>query len=166
MHETAPMTANGKIDPITLEQLEQLARSHPRSGREAQAKASALRTLERLARDGRRSELPPCRSSADFGAQREDRHRPAEAGVRGGATHARLPRSGFSSDAEVALACCCRCDALQAWSRHHRLSGPSTAGRLRLSYISGDVAKYGFSRRPGRLGLAAEPFDDCVGARR
>jgi hypothetical protein len=59
MHETAPMTANGKIDPITLEQLEPLARSHPRSGREAQAKASALRTLERLARDGRRSELPP-----------------------------------------------------------------------------------------------------------
>ena len=43
------MTANGEIDPVTLEQLERLARSHPRSGREAQAKASALRTLERLA---------------------------------------------------------------------------------------------------------------------
>jgi hypothetical protein len=53
------MTANGKIDPITLEQLEQLARSHPRSGREAQAKASALRTLERLNRRGRVA-LPPC----------------------------------------------------------------------------------------------------------
>ena len=54
------MTGNGEIDPDTLEQLERLARSHPRSGREAQAKASALRTLERLAWDGRRSELPPC----------------------------------------------------------------------------------------------------------
>jgi hypothetical protein len=53
------MTANGRIDPITLEQLEQLARSHPRSGREAQAKASALRTLERLNRRGRVA-LPPC----------------------------------------------------------------------------------------------------------
>jgi hypothetical protein len=30
-----------------------------RGGR-AQAKASAIRTLERLARDGRRSGLPPC----------------------------------------------------------------------------------------------------------
>ena len=41
-------------------QLERLASSHPRSGREAQAKASALRTLERLARDGPRRGLPPC----------------------------------------------------------------------------------------------------------
>jgi hypothetical protein len=40
------MILNGEIDPVTLEQLERLARSHPRSGREAQAKASALRTLE------------------------------------------------------------------------------------------------------------------------
>ena len=53
------MTANGKIDPTTLEQLEQLARSHPRSGRQAQAKASALRTLKRLNRRGRVA-LPPC----------------------------------------------------------------------------------------------------------
>jgi hypothetical protein len=53
------MTANGEIDPITLEQLEQLAPSHPRSGREAQANASALRTLERLNRPGRVA-LPPC----------------------------------------------------------------------------------------------------------
>jgi hypothetical protein len=53
------MTANGDIDRITLEQLEQLARSHPRSGRQAAAKASALRMLERLARDGRRR-VPPC----------------------------------------------------------------------------------------------------------
>jgi hypothetical protein len=60
MQETTPMTADGEIDPATLEQLQRLARSHPRSGREAQAKASALRTLERLARDGRRPGLPPC----------------------------------------------------------------------------------------------------------
>ena len=55
------MTANGEIDPVTLEQLERLAGSRPRSGREAQAQASAIRTLERLARDGRRPGLPPCR---------------------------------------------------------------------------------------------------------
>jgi hypothetical protein len=60
MQDTAPMTANGEIDPVTLEQLERLARSHPRSGREAQAKASAIRTLERLARGGRRMAPPPC----------------------------------------------------------------------------------------------------------
>jgi hypothetical protein len=60
MQETAPLTAKGEIDPVTLEQLERLARSHPRSGREAQAKASALRALERLGRHGRRPELPPC----------------------------------------------------------------------------------------------------------
>ena len=53
------MTANGEIDPVTLEQLEELARSHPRSGREAQAKASAIRTLERLNRRGRET-FPPC----------------------------------------------------------------------------------------------------------
>jgi hypothetical protein len=53
------MTADGELDPVTLEQLERLARSNPRSGREAQAKASALRTLERLARDGRRPRVPP-----------------------------------------------------------------------------------------------------------
>jgi hypothetical protein len=60
MLETAPMTPDGEIDPVTLEQLEQLARSRPRSGRESVAKASAIRTLERLARDGRRPGLPPC----------------------------------------------------------------------------------------------------------
>jgi len=54
------MTRNGEIDPVTLEQLEELARSDPRSGREAQAKASAIRTLERLARKGGRVALPPC----------------------------------------------------------------------------------------------------------
>lgn len=54
------MTDNREIDAATLGELQRLARSRPRSGRQAQAKASALRTLERLARDGRRSELPPC----------------------------------------------------------------------------------------------------------
>ena len=54
------MTGSGEIDAVTFEELQRLARSHPRSGREAQAKASAIRTLERLARDGRRPELPPC----------------------------------------------------------------------------------------------------------
>ena len=49
------MTGSGEIDPVTLEQLERLARSHPKSGREAQAKASAIRTLERLNR-----RVPPC----------------------------------------------------------------------------------------------------------
>ena len=60
MQETAPMTGSGEIDPVTLAQLQRLARSHPKSGREAQAKASAIRTLERLARDGRRPGLPAC----------------------------------------------------------------------------------------------------------
>jgi hypothetical protein len=59
MRETAPMTGDREIDPVTLEQLERLARSQPRSGREAQAKASALRQLERLNRRGR-VVLPPC----------------------------------------------------------------------------------------------------------
>jgi hypothetical protein len=54
------MTHNVEIDPVTLEQLQRLARSHPRSGRESVAEASAIRTLERLARDGRRTGLPPC----------------------------------------------------------------------------------------------------------
>jgi hypothetical protein len=53
------MTASGEIDPVTLEQPERLARSRPRSGRQAAAKASALRTLERLNRRGRVA-LPPC----------------------------------------------------------------------------------------------------------
>jgi len=55
------MNEYGKIiDSATLEELQRLARSHPRSGRQAAAKASALRTLERLARAGRRDALPPC----------------------------------------------------------------------------------------------------------
>ena len=52
------MTAsNGDIDAATLVELHRLARSSPRSGRAAVAKASAIRTLERLGR-GRRS-VPP-----------------------------------------------------------------------------------------------------------
>ena len=54
------MSGSGEIDAVTFEELQRLARSNPRSGREAQAKASAIRTLERLTRDGRRSALPPC----------------------------------------------------------------------------------------------------------
>ena len=47
------------FDAETLEELQRPARSQPRSGRQAQAKASALRTLERLNRRGRVA-LPPC----------------------------------------------------------------------------------------------------------
>jgi hypothetical protein len=54
------MSANGEIDPVTFAELQRLARSHPRSGRQSAAKASAIRTLERLARDGRRPAFPPC----------------------------------------------------------------------------------------------------------
>jgi hypothetical protein len=54
------MTADGEIDPVPLAELQRLGRPHPRSGREAQAKASAIRTLEGLARDGRRPGVPPC----------------------------------------------------------------------------------------------------------
>ena len=60
MSETDRQSGNGFIDAATLGELERLARSQPRSGRQAAAKASALRTLERLARHGRRPELPPC----------------------------------------------------------------------------------------------------------
>jgi hypothetical protein len=45
-----------KLDAETLAELYRLARSDPESGREAVAKASALRTLERLKR-GRK--VPP-----------------------------------------------------------------------------------------------------------
>jgi hypothetical protein len=60
MLETAPLTADLEIDPVTFAELQRLARSRPRSGRESVAKASALRTLERLARNG--EALPPCPS--------------------------------------------------------------------------------------------------------
>jgi hypothetical protein len=53
------VSGDGVIDPATLEELQRLARSRPRSGRQAAAKASALRTLERLNRRGRVA-LPLC----------------------------------------------------------------------------------------------------------
>jgi hypothetical protein len=60
MSKTDRQSRNRFIDPATLGELESLARSRPQSGRQAAAKASAWRTLERLARHGRRAELPPC----------------------------------------------------------------------------------------------------------
>ena len=47
----------GDLDPQGVAELRRLARSRPRSGREAVAKASALRTLERLNRAKR--QVPP-----------------------------------------------------------------------------------------------------------
>jgi hypothetical protein len=47
------------FDAATLEELRRLARLRPRSGRESVAKASAIRTLERLARERRRQPMPP-----------------------------------------------------------------------------------------------------------
>jgi hypothetical protein len=54
-----PMSSGPVLDPVTLEELRRLARSRPRSGRQSIAKASAIRTLERLAREGRRQPVPP-----------------------------------------------------------------------------------------------------------
>ena len=52
-----PDNGNDDLDPETVAELRRLARSRPRSGRQAAAKASALRTLERLNRGKRR--VPP-----------------------------------------------------------------------------------------------------------
>ena len=62
IQETTPRLAvpddgNGDLDPQAVAELRRLARSRPRSGREAVAKASALRTLERLNRGTRQG--PP-----------------------------------------------------------------------------------------------------------
>jgi hypothetical protein len=62
IQETTPRLAvpddgNGDLDPQAVAELRRLARSRPRSGREAVAKASALRTLERLNRGKR--QVPP-----------------------------------------------------------------------------------------------------------
>ena len=46
-------------DPETVAELRRLARSGPRSGRQSVAKASAIRTLERLARERRRQPMLP-----------------------------------------------------------------------------------------------------------
>jgi hypothetical protein len=51
------MSTGPVFDSATLKELRRLARSRPRSGREAAAKASALRTLERLRRGKR--QVPP-----------------------------------------------------------------------------------------------------------
>jgi hypothetical protein len=51
---------NPMIDGVALAELERLARSRPRSGRQAAAKASAIRTLERRARGRQGTALPPC----------------------------------------------------------------------------------------------------------
>ena len=59
MTPTDPAHQNGDLDPQTIAELQRLARSRPKSGREAAAKASAIRTLERLSRERRRQEVPP-----------------------------------------------------------------------------------------------------------
>jgi hypothetical protein len=53
--QVTPGTGNGDddLDPEAIAELRRLARSRPRSGREAVAKASALRTLEQLRRGKR-----------------------------------------------------------------------------------------------------------------
>jgi hypothetical protein len=52
-----PDSAGGDFDPETVVELRRRSRSRPRSGREAVAKASALRTLEGLNRAKR--QVPP-----------------------------------------------------------------------------------------------------------
>ena len=59
MTPTDPAHDNGDVDPQTVAELRRLARSRPGSGREAVAKASAIRTLERLGRERRRRVVPP-----------------------------------------------------------------------------------------------------------
>jgi hypothetical protein len=56
---TPAKNENGELGPDAVAELQRLARSRPSSGREAVAKASAIRTLERLSRDRRRQEVPP-----------------------------------------------------------------------------------------------------------
>ena len=56
---TDPMSTGPVLDAATLEELRRLARSTPRSGRQSVAKASAIRTLERLARERRLQPMPP-----------------------------------------------------------------------------------------------------------
>ena len=53
------MSTGPVLDAATLEELRRLARSRPRSGRQSVAKASAIRTLERLARERRKQPMPP-----------------------------------------------------------------------------------------------------------
>ena len=44
---------NPDLDAVTLAELQRLARSRPRSGRATVAKLGAIRTLERLGREGK-----------------------------------------------------------------------------------------------------------------
>ena len=53
------MNTRPALDPDTLEELRRLAHSRPRSGRQSVAKASAIRTLERLTRERRKQPMPP-----------------------------------------------------------------------------------------------------------
>ena len=53
------MSTGPVLDQSTLEELRRLARSRPRSGRQSVSRASAIRTLERLARERRRQPMPP-----------------------------------------------------------------------------------------------------------
>jgi hypothetical protein len=59
MTPTDPGHPSGDLDPETVAEPRRLARSRPMSGRAAAAKASAIRTLERLGRERRRQEVPP-----------------------------------------------------------------------------------------------------------
>jgi hypothetical protein len=53
------MSSGPVLDAATLAELRRLAQSRPRSGRQSVAKASAIRTLERLARERRTQPMPP-----------------------------------------------------------------------------------------------------------
>ena len=53
------MSPGPVLDAATLAELRRLAQSRPRSGRQSVAKASAIRTLERLARERRKQPMPP-----------------------------------------------------------------------------------------------------------
>jgi len=59
---------NGDLDPETVAELRRVARSRPRSGREALAKVSAIRTLERLSRQDRRPPAPAVSAGLASGA--------------------------------------------------------------------------------------------------
>src|SRR4030095_8136288 len=50
---------NSDLDAASVLELRRLARSRPKSGREAAAQASATRTLERLGRERRKQVVPP-----------------------------------------------------------------------------------------------------------
>ena len=50
---------DGGFDAQSVAELRSLARSRPTSGRAGVAKASAIRTLERLGRERRRRDVPP-----------------------------------------------------------------------------------------------------------